>query len=138
MINLEEELFYPLYGKRKKTKLLTCSSCAKLKYNAVNGFCDREFQVLREERRCLECLCTANRFAFKEQIKPFQVQGIDTAYCLLCRNTTPLSEMAADDMRVIYRHDKYRVCRRDACIKGAREIRAGSVDYIQWVFRGKA
>lgn len=58
VIKLEREL---LFRKRKKTMVMTCSNCAKLRDNSVEGFCDREFQRTRKRRYCRAKGCLRRR-----------------------------------------------------------------------------
>lgn len=119
MIKIEKDILW----ERRRNMVMTCSSCAKLKNNSVDGFCDREFDRLRQERKCLECL-KSDWHALEWRPEQESVQGMAITCCNLCIEVTLVSEMGpAYIPGFFFLHwGKHRICRREACEKKAKEI----------------
>lgn len=107
IIRLEKEL---VKGKRKKSMILTCSWCAKLKDISVDGFSDKEFQRLRSKRLCLKCIGM-------NALQSFTLHGVKMSACYLCRRLIPESEVSGEVRFEAWNYscDSYNVCSREEC-----------------------
>lgn len=84
----------PLHG-------LTCSNCARIKYNDVKGFADDEYQQENAYRMCIKCKMQEYALLQIRQ-KTFVVRGVPMFACNTCGQAKKVEQEASGGANRIF------------------------------------